>query len=729
MTRHILPLSSLCLALTWAGCDSKPEDSGGSGATVTDADGDGYSAADDCDDEDFAINPGAQEKPYDGLDNDCDPSTVDDDLDGDGFDAAQDCDDDDPAINPQASEICNGIDDDCDDQVDEDATDAATWYADADGDGYGDDAASIAACEQPSHHVAQAGDCDDANDDIHPEANEICDGVDNDCDEEIDENLGETWYIDADGDNWGDPQNTVLGCEEGEGYVADGSDCDDGDAAVHPGADELCDGVDNDCDDEVDEDPIDGSTWYADADGDGYGDPDSTTEDCEVPSSHVTAKLATDCDDGDPTINPEGTEICDGVDNDCDGVADDEALDAETWYADADGDGHGDADSSVTACDQPSGAVAAEDADDCDDSDASINPSASESWYDGIDQDCDGANDYDQDADGYDSDAHGGLDCDDTDTTANPGVTEVCDGIDNDCDGSTDETDAADVSTWYADSDGDGYGNAALSLVQCYQPSGFVLDDSDCDDGNAAAYPDAPETTPGVDNNCDGEAEVSPSASASYDPVASSLLHCKALQLLGSSSSDPDGTALDYQWELDSAPTASARTTEDLQEPTSADPLFYPDVEGDYDFSLLITDEGEETDSAEVSVTISARSFNDAPLADAGDGQSHEANASCNYASYTYICDDCEELEIELDGTGSIDADDEPLEYAWTVASGSASLDDESSSAPTATLTGPTATYGSTTTETFEFELTVTDCFGDSSTADTVMVTYSCTGG
>jgi len=729
MTRHILPLSSLCLALTWAGCDSKPEDSGGSGATVTDADGDGYSAADDCDDEDFAINPGAQEKPYDGLDNDCDPSTVDDDLDGDGFDAAQDCDDDDPAINPQASEICNGIDDDCDDQVDEDATDAATWYADADGDGYGDDAASIAACEQPSHHVAQAGDCDDANDDIHPEANEICDGVDNDCDDEIDENLGETWYIDADGDNWGDPQNTVLGCEEGEGYVADGSDCDDGDAAVHPGADELCDGVDNDCDDEVDEDPIDGSTWYADADGDGYGDPDSTTEDCEVPSSHVTAKLATDCDDGDPTINPEGTEICDGVDNDCDGVADDEALDAETWYADADGDGHGDADSSVTACDQPSGAVAAEDADDCDDSDASINPSASESWYDGIDQDCDGANDYDQDADGYDSDAHGGLDCDDTDTTANPGVTEVCDGIDNDCDGSTDETDAADVSTWYADSDGDGYGNAALSLVQCYQPSGFVLDDSDCDDGNAAAYPDAPETTPGVDNNCDGEAEVSPSASASYDPVASSLLHCKALQLLGSSSSDPDGTALDYQWELDSAPTASARTTEDLQEPTSADPLFYPDVEGDYDFSLLITDEGEETDSAEVSVTISARSFNDAPLADAGDGQSHEANASCNYASYTYICDDCEELEIELDGTGSIDADDEPLEYAWTVASGSASLDDESSSAPTATLTGPTATYGSTTTETFEFELTVTDCFGDSSTADTVMVTYSCTGG
>lgn len=125
---------------------------------------------------------------------------------------------------------------------------------------------------------------------------EICDGQDNDCDGEIDEGLGRTWYADADGDGWGDPDAPVDDCEQPDGSVDNDDDCDDADPAVHPEAEELCNDADDDCDDEIDE-GLDTRIWYIDADGDGWGDPDAPVEDCDQPDG--TTDQLSDCDDTD----------------------------------------------------------------------------------------------------------------------------------------------------------------------------------------------------------------------------------------------------------------------------------------------------------------------------------------------------------------------------------------------------------------------------------------------
>jgi len=146
-----------------------------------------------------------------------------------------------------------------------------------------------------------------------------------------------------------------------------------------------------------------------------------------------------DCDDSEPAVHPGANEICaDEVDNDCDGITDDDGIGASTWYPDLDGDGFG-ADAPVTACAQPDQYVADLDGGtDCNDSDSSIKPGATEVWYDGVDQDCDGADDFDQDRDGYRSEAEtaDGTDCDDLEAEVNPGEEEVCGNHrDDDCDG------------------------------------------------------------------------------------------------------------------------------------------------------------------------------------------------------------------------------------------------------------------------------------------------------
>ncbi len=389
------------------------------------------------------------------------------DADGDGYGAGEDCDDSDPAVNPGAEEVCNARDDDCDGEVDEGVT--STWYADADGDGYGDPDGGAEACEAGDGYVADASDCDDGDAAIHPDADEACDGLDNDCDGEIDEDDAAdaaTWYADADGDGFGDPDNSVAACDAPSGFVAADGDCDDADAAINPDADEVCDGLDNDCDGEIDEDDaVDAATWYADGDGDGYGDADSTQVACEAPSGFVADN--SDCDDSNAAINESADEVCDGIDNDCNGTADEDALDAVTWYADADGDGYGDADSTQDACTAPSG---------------------------------------------YVSDA---TDCDDGDDSINPGATELCGGVDEDCDGVVDEDDAADAPTWYADSDGDGYGDASSTTAACSVPSGYVGDDTDCDDGDATVNPGATELCNGIDDDCDGTVDEDDAADAS----------------------------------------------------------------------------------------------------------------------------------------------------------------------------------------------------------------------
>ncbi|HMU69832.1 MAG TPA: MopE-related protein, partial [Chitinophagales bacterium] len=109
-------------------------------------------------------------------------------------------------------------------------------FADADGDGYTSDV-----------------DCNDADAAINPGATEICNGMDDNCNGDIDEGAGATWYADADGDTYGDAASTTVACDMPEGYVADATDCNDADAAVNPGATEVCNGVDDNCDGNIDE--------------------------------------------------------------------------------------------------------------------------------------------------------------------------------------------------------------------------------------------------------------------------------------------------------------------------------------------------------------------------------------------------------------------------------------------------------------------------------------------
>jgi len=463
----------------------------------------------DCDDADPSAYPDAPEVA-DAVDNDCDGSvdegTTAYDDDGDCYcesgtcqgsvDATcgslveGDCDDGDDDISPAASEECDSIDNDCDGDTDEDdATDASTWYFDADFDDYGDPSTSATACTQPGGYVADNTDCDDADSAVNPAASELCNGYDDDCDGTTDEPDADDvsdWYEDADSDGYGWAYVIMTQCAQPSGYVADGSDCDDSDPSTNPGATEYCDGHDDDCDGSTDEaDAADVSTFYADDDGDGYGDASTSSTQCYAPSGYVTD--ATDCDDLDAAAYPGATEYCDGDDDDCDGTVDEaDAVDASTWYRDADGDGYGSSSTTSVQCSQPSGYVS--DSSDCDDSDASLNPTTT--WY--LDGDGDGygsasttLTQCSQPA-GYISDS---SDCNDSVSTAYPGATEYCNGYDDDCDGTSDESSSADASTWYLDADSDGYGTSSSSTVACYQPTGYVSNTSDCYDGNASANP------------------------------------------------------------------------------------------------------------------------------------------------------------------------------------------------------------------------------------------------
>jgi hypothetical protein len=173
------------------------------------------------------------------------------DVDDDGFDnealGGTDCDDADAAVNPDADETCNERDDDCDGSVDERVE--TTWSADADGDGYGDATTTEDACEAPEGYVLDDTDCDDANAAAFPGNPETCDGADNDCNGAVDDGVLTTYYLDADGDGWGDAASTAEDCSLPAGYAEAPGDCLDSDAAVSPDGTEVCqDGLDNDCD-------------------------------------------------------------------------------------------------------------------------------------------------------------------------------------------------------------------------------------------------------------------------------------------------------------------------------------------------------------------------------------------------------------------------------------------------------------------------------------------------
>jgi hypothetical protein len=504
-------------------CDGSP--------SSFDGDGDGWRGCEDCNDVSSTVFPGAPEA-CNGADDDCDG--IVDNMDGEddaplltwwldadadgwggpdvsveacgrptGFSATDtDCDDLDATRHPDAPEACDGEDNDCDGVIDEpDRFGNTRWYTDADGDGYGDDDAWEASCDPLPDRLAIAGDCDDADPAINPDAVEVCDGIDQDCDAVADDHASDRapWHMDRDRDSWGDPEVVVFACLQPTNFVADDTDCDDDDPRINPDAAERCGGVDEDCDGELDEaGALDGLPWYADVDGDGWGDDADVESACAAVDDRVA--LGGDCDDADATFNPGALEIdcsdpadynCDGsvgdadadgdgwiacqdcddastarnpdaaescneLDDDCDGDTDEDAPGAVTWYADADGDGFGDADEGLAACEQPDGYIA--DETDCDDADAAVSPGAEERCTTDFDDDCDGETnrgasdcvlfygDVDEDSFGYGAaclceaeppyTAAVAGDCDDADPTTHPDGVEVCgDGGDNDCDG------------------------------------------------------------------------------------------------------------------------------------------------------------------------------------------------------------------------------------------------------------------------------------------------------
>lgn len=320
------------------------------------------------------------------------------DADRDGHDAREcggdDCDDGDPNRFPGAGrEVCDPAqrehDEDCDPTT---FSNAMTRDGDRDMDGYVD----ARCCNEDRNGMRSCGrDCDDMDRDVRPDQSEACNGRDDNCNGMIDDGLTNREYCrDADGDGVGRrASGSMMACTPPAGYVLGCDDCDDGNRGRNPGAPEVCDSVDNDCDGVIDEDMS--RTFYRDSDGDGHGDPRSApVTGCVAPSGYVASN--DDCDDGNRNRNPGASEVCDGVDNNCNGQTD-EGFPLNTCYADADRDNYRSDVVAVRTCMScPSGTLTNSAALDCCDRDARVHPNQTaffqaSSSCGGFDYNCDGA--------------------------------------------------------------------------------------------------------------------------------------------------------------------------------------------------------------------------------------------------------------------------------------------------------------------------------------------------
>jgi len=586
-------------------------------------------------------------------------------------------------------------------------TGTAPTETDADGDGVS----------------VEDGDCDDDDAARYPGNEEICNGLDDDCDNKRDEG-----FPDTDGDGLKD----CLDEEE-----CDGED-NDGDGTIDEGFDadtdgipdcqevEECNGIDDDADGEIDED--------FDLDEDGY----------------TTCSTIPDCDDTNPEISPGATEIDgDMVDNDCDGL-----VDETSW--------------------RPGDLVISE---------VMVSPLAVEDfrgeWFEventsgrdvvlnGLRVFSDGGTHLIQRVDRVQIDAgarlvlglsmnpalNGGVPVDyaynainldpssDTLTIVVDGLildavawdesdempspvgatlsldSGRIDAIENDVAGNWCEADAP----WGEETDlgTPGEENTACGHID-HDGDGLTADAGDCDDSDPDVYPGAPEIDVGIDNDCDGVAASGPIAWADYDTEISSLSSCDTLQLDGSRSYDPDGDALNYAWSLTSVPSESTATTDWIESSTDERPTFTPDEAGDYQFSLTVDDGVFASSPSTLTLTLDEPELS---AVDAGPDQSHTDSVVCTSTS----CEACGAVVFSLET--DVGSHPDVVDFSWSIDDAwlSAGIDDPSADAPYVVVWNVTPTPGETATAVVGVTLQVTDCL-DRVTEDTLALTVTCTG-
>jgi len=358
-----------------------------------------------------------------------------------------------PNIAPGSkAETCNGLDDDCngvaDDGLENMGPCVAVGYKGICAEGIKSCKAGSPECLPGTAHLTD----------------DICNSKDDDCDGSVDEDEGadgcKTYYWDNDSDYYGDPMNSKCLCKKQDKFTTEkAGDCNDGDPAIHEGAKETCDGVDENCVGGVDDGVPPKSCTSPDICGNGsqecflglWGDCVGTPKKQCTNYADCSTYMACSC-------NTPPAEKCDNKDNDCDGDTDEGVK--TTYYKDNDADGYGSSKSGTTeACSVPAN---------------------------------------------YSSN---NQDCDDNDPKQKPGATETCNNEDDDCDGATDE---GVQTTYYKDSDADGYGSSSSGTKQaCSLPSGYSTNNTDCDDSNKSINPGAKEVCDnmGKDEDCDKQTD------------------------------------------------------------------------------------------------------------------------------------------------------------------------------------------------------------------------------
>ena len=416
------------------------------------------------------LAPWAEAESCDGKDNDCDGTVDEGDPEGGGSCTVEgddgpcnggflECQDGGLVCIPDdlgEPEACNGKDDDCDGQTDEAGAEGCNfYYLDKDDDGYGVASAQACLCAaDETYTTIEAGDCDDSDGDVHPGAEEVCDSVDNNCDSVTDPPGipgTEKYYTDGDGDGYSKGLVSAFLCGPTTEHPTQVTgDCDDNDDQIFPGAEEICDGEDNDCDNTVDGPETDQNCTT----NCGWG-----VQTCEggelLPCTAPPENLCVDADDCSMYVTceqcpPPAPEICDGEDQDCDGVVDNNIpltlLDGTTVMGVGQPCGAGVCAGGVTEC-APGGA---------------------------------------------------GMLCDNEALAA----VETCNGEDDDCDGDVDEGLTQKV---WLDSDQDTFGDPDVAKDVCAAEEGWVANELDCDDTDPNIHPGQEEICDAKDNDCNDE--------------------------------------------------------------------------------------------------------------------------------------------------------------------------------------------------------------------------------